>query len=126
LDLNDKRGQNEMLLEWERQLAQQPLSAGQIMDKMEQAMRLLSGIEFFAFRLRTGDDASCLNLYKPRDQRMRLLGTPQRLIQRGGFRFAGARAQTREQKENPWLLLDEPLQEEDGKKVIPVIGEQNS
>jgi hypothetical protein len=126
-DLNEKPGRQAMLAELERQYAELPqMSPAQAKEKIERARTLLTGIEFFGFRLRAGDDASCLNLYKPRDQRVRLLGTPERLIHRGGFRFASTKAQTREQKENPWLLLDEPLQEEDGKKVIPVVGEQNS
>jgi hypothetical protein len=65
----------------------------------------LEGVTFFPFRLRAGDDASCLNLYQPR--RPRLLGVPGSLIRRGGFRFAGTEAGTAEQQANPWLLLQQ-------------------
>jgi ABC-type antimicrobial peptide transport system permease subunit len=41
----------------------------------------------YALRSVAGDDASCLNLYRP--QRPRLVGASDELIARGGFRFAG-------------------------------------
>ncbi len=49
---------------------------------------LLSGSKFFAFRLRPGEDASCLNVYQTRLPT--ILGVPKALIDRGGFRFIGA------------------------------------
>jgi ABC-type antimicrobial peptide transport system permease subunit len=73
------------------------------------------------FRLRTGDDASCLNLYEPRQPR--LLGVPPSLIRRGGFRFADSGAQTAEDKANPWRLLDQPVAEGD---PIPVFADANT
>ncbi|HEY1858766.1 MAG TPA: FtsX-like permease family protein, partial [Gemmataceae bacterium] len=127
LDLNDKAGRQAMLNDLDRQFAELPqLSPDQRKDKISEARTLLSNIEFFPFRLRSGDDASCLNLYQPRDQQVRLLGTPARLIERGGFRFAASAAQTPEQRDNPWRLLNESLGDFDGKKVLPVVGEQNS
>jgi ABC-type lipoprotein release transport system permease subunit len=65
----------------------------------------LRGVTFFPFRLRAGDDASCLNLSQPR--RPRLLGAPDGLIRRGGFRFAATQATSAEQRANPWLLLEQ-------------------
>jgi putative ABC transport system permease protein len=79
-------------------------------DKVQQA---LADVEFYAFRVRQGDDASCLNLYQPR--RPRLFGVPHALIERGGFHFADVAARTH----NTWLLLEEP--QPDG--AIPVFGE---
>jgi ABC-type antimicrobial peptide transport system permease subunit len=86
-------------------------------DKAQQA---LHGVEFYAFRVRQGDDASCLNLYQPRQPRV--FGVPQALIQRGGFRFASTEARTPEQRANPWLLLEAPAA--DG--AISVFGEANT
>jgi ABC-type lipoprotein release transport system permease subunit len=60
-------------------------------------------VTFYPFRLRAGDDASCLNLYQPR--RPRVLGVPESLIERGGFRLAASEARTNQERANPWLLL---------------------
>ena len=68
------------------------------------------------FRLLPGEDASCLNLYRP--QKPRILGASHGFIERGGFRFQGTTAA----KENPWELLEHEL--EPG--VIPAIGDYNS
>jgi len=70
----------------------------------------------FPFRLLPGEDASCLNLYRP--QKPRILGASKDFIERGGFQFQGTTAA----KENPWELLEDEL--EPG--VIPVIGDYNS
>ncbi|NOT62101.1 MAG: FtsX-like permease family protein [Acidobacteria bacterium] len=75
-------------------------------------------IKLTRFRLRPGDDASCLNLYAPRNPR--LLGVPQDFVQQGRFTFASSLAQTPEEKANPWLLLNAQALE------IPVIGDANS
>lgn len=70
------------------------------------------------FRLRPGDETSCLNLYAPRTPRV--VGAPQDVIRRGGFRFQSSNAQSDEEKENPWLLLN--VTYEDG--TIPAIGDE--
>src|SRR5207253_1506502 len=54
----------------------------------DKARSELQDVSFFPFRLRAGDDASCLNLYQPR--RPRLLGVPHALVERGGFQFSAA------------------------------------
>jgi hypothetical protein len=64
---------------------------------------MLQATSVCAFRVRAGDDASCLNLYQA--TRPRVLGVPDNLIDRGGFRFSSTLATTPEQKTNPWLLL---------------------
>lgn len=71
-----------------------------------------------AFRLRAGDEASCLSLYQAREPR--LLGATNKFIARGGFRFAASLAESDEQRANPWHLLNVPLA--DG--AIPVIGDE--
>ena len=77
---------------------------------------LLDQARFIPLRVLPGEDASCLNLYKPESPRV--LGVPEALRQRGGFTFQ----QTSTQVENPWTLLSEDL----GADVIPAIGDYNS
>lgn len=77
-------------------------------------------VNFSRFRVRPGDDASCLNLYEPRDPR--ILGAGEAFIESGRFSFQGSAAQTKEERENPWLLLNRELSE----GVVPVIADANS
>ena len=72
--------------------------------------------QIFPFRILPGEDASCLNLYRP--QKPRILGVSADFIERGGFQFQ----ETTVTKENPWELLEDEL--EPG--VIPAIGDYNS
>ncbi|MFM7056822.1 MAG: FtsX-like permease family protein [Planctomycetota bacterium] len=76
----------------------------------------------FSFRMRPGEDASCLNLFQT--QLPTLLGARPEFINRGGFRFADTPG------DNPWRLLQAPA---DSVKVgdaelpaIPVIGDLNT
>ena len=68
------------------------------------------------FRLRPGDDASCLNLYRP--QSPRLLGATDAFMKENRFSFAKTSTPT----EEPWLLLNQRF--EDG--AVPVIGDATS
>jgi hypothetical protein len=72
------------------------------------------------FRLRSGDDASCLNLYRPRNPRV--LAPTGDFLERGGFAFGRTLASTPEERTNPWLLLGKAFP--DG--AVPVVGDQNS
>ncbi|MFN0108862.1 MAG: FtsX-like permease family protein [Blastocatellia bacterium] len=75
------------------------------------------------FRLRPGDDASCLNLYAPRSPRV--LGVTDDFIKANRFSFASSLAETDEQKSNPWLLLNrQPAT--DNQQPIPAIADANS
>ena len=67
------------------------------------------------FRLRPGDDTSCLNLYQPR--RPRILAPPATFLRSAHFPFQGASEQT-----NPWLLLESKL----AGGAIPAIADANS
>jgi len=78
------------------------------------------GMTIHTFRLRSGDDASCLNLYRP--QNPRVLAPTGDFLHRGGFRFGPTLASTPEESANPWLLLERELP--DG--AIPVMGDANS
>ena len=74
----------------------------------------------FSLRVRPGEDASCLNLYRP--SRPTLLGATAELIERGGFAFQDTLAESAKEIEHPWKLLDK--EREDG--AIPVFGDANS
>lgn len=80
----------------------------------------LAGVKFTRFRLRPGDDASCLNLYQPRNPR--ILGAPESFIKESRFAFQSSLAKTDGEKTNPWSLLDQQL----GDGAAPVIADANS
>lgn len=75
---------------------------------------------FTRFRVRPGDDASCLNLYKPTAPT--IVAPEKGFIEEGRFTFAGSLAQTDEERANPWRLLQRPVT--DG--PIPVIADATS
>ena len=78
----------------------------------------LADAKVVPFRLREGDEASCLNLN--RAQTPRLLGVdPKLLVERSAFGFSQSLA---DKKANPWDLLETS----DGTDAIPVIGDMNT
>jgi ABC-type lipoprotein release transport system permease subunit len=77
-------------------------------------------ITFEPFRLLPGDDASCLNLYEPKNPR--ILAPTDAFLSQGRFAFQTARTTTDAERANPWLLLTH--EEADG--AIPVIADANS
>jgi putative ABC transport system permease protein len=80
----------------------------------------LKDVSFTRFRVRAGDDASCLNLYQPRNPR--IVAPDEEFIRSGRFTFQASLANTSAERENPWLLLNE----ETADGAIPVIGDANS
>ncbi|MBI1897384.1 MAG: FtsX-like permease family protein [Acidobacteria bacterium] len=79
-----------------------------------------AGVRFVPFRLRPGDDTSCLNLYQPRDPR--IIAPPAAFVRERRFDFAASLAETAEQRANPWLLLESAP----GGGVIPAIADATS
>ena len=73
------------------------------------------GVRFVSFRLRPGDDASCLNLYRPRNPR--ILAPPAAFLRGARFAFQNAAGQS-----SPWLLLESKLPG----GAIPAIADANS
>jgi len=73
----------------------------------------------YAFRTLPGDDASCLNLYRP--EKPRLLGVSESFVERGGFTFQEMLDPPAEPS-GPWELLEQPL--EGG--VVPAVADWNS
>ena len=79
-----------------------------------------SRIRFTRFRLRPGEDASCLNLYRPTAPT--ILAPEPGFIESGRFTFAGSLAETDAERANPWRLLQRSLPEGE----VPVIADATS
>ncbi len=77
---------------------------------------LLDSVQLVPFRLRPGDDTSCLNLYQA--LRPRILAPPATFLRSARFAFQRAGGQTK----NPWLLLESKL----AGGAIPAIADANS
>ncbi|NQV28426.1 MAG: FtsX-like permease family protein [Rhodopirellula sp.] len=75
---------------------------------------LLEQMQTYSFRVRPGENASCLNLYQT--TLPTILGVPDDLLARGGFRFVDQR------KADYWKLL--ATDRDDGR--IPVLGDMNT
>jgi ABC-type lipoprotein release transport system permease subunit len=86
----------------------------------QEETQALADVSFTRFRLRPGDDASCLNLYQPRNPR--ILAPAPAFIADNRFTFADSLAATDAERANPWLLLERDLP--DG--AIPVVADANS
>jgi len=91
--------------------------------------KLLAGHAIVSLRVKPGDDASCLNLYQPRQPRV--LGVTEPLVRRGGFAWGATAAETPDERENPWLLLDRALADDkpiegDEPHVVPVVLDANT
>ena len=72
------------------------------------------------FRVRPGEDTSCLNLYQAKDPR--LLAPDDAFVAEGRFRFGRTMADTEAEEANPWLLLDRVF--DDG--AVPTIADATS
>jgi ABC-type lipoprotein release transport system permease subunit len=78
------------------------------------------------FRVRPGDDTSCLNLYEVGNPR--ILGARTSFLAAGRFAFQRSIAATDAERANPWLLLDREVDagNEGAASVVPVIADANS
>ena len=79
-----------------------------------QDAKLLERMLVMRFRVKPGEEASCLNIYQT--ELPTVLGVPDEMIERGGFKFVGA------DRKNPWTILEGKNQ--DGS--IPVLGDMNT
>ena len=75
---------------------------------------------FTRFRVRPGDDASCLNLYRPTSPT--IVAPERRFIDDARFTFSASLAATDAERANPWLLLRRPV--DDG--PVPVVADATS
>jgi hypothetical protein len=76
----------------------------------------LSGVRVVPFRLRPGDDTSCLNLYQPRNPR--ILAPPPAFLRTARFAFQSVDGSA----PNPWLLLES----KPAGGAVPAIADANS
>jgi ABC-type antimicrobial peptide transport system permease subunit len=77
----------------------------------------LEGARLARFRMKPGEDASCLNLYRP--ERPTLVAPTAEFLREDRFAFQKSLAASAEERANPWLLLERDA--EDG--AIPVIAD---
>jgi ABC-type lipoprotein release transport system permease subunit len=80
----------------------------------------LQNVHVDRFRVRPGDDTSCLNLYQPKNPR--IIAATADFINSGRFAFSSSLAESPEERANPWLLLMRDY----GDGVVPVITDANS
>ena len=80
----------------------------------------LEDVTLTRFRLRPGEDASCLNLYQAKDPRV--LAATDAFASLGRFSFAGTLAETPDEVDNPWQLLHREF--DDG--AVPAIADATS
>lgn len=97
-----------------------PLMAESILPLFRENIPSVAGVSFVPFRLKPGEDVSCLNLYQP--QNPKILGAPEAFLHMGRFRFQDSLGKTAEQKRNPWMLLESSAADD----VIPAIADANS
>ena len=80
----------------------------------------LTGTRIARFRLRPGDESSCLTLYQPKNPR--IVAPEASFLAERRFTFAASLATTPDEHANPWLLLNRRFQ--DG--AIPAIADATS
>jgi putative ABC transport system permease protein len=80
----------------------------------------LSNTTITRFRLRPGDEASCLTLYRPTNPR--IIAPEPRFFDQARFSFASSLTSSAEEQANPWLLLKRTF--DDG--AIPAIADQTT
>lgn len=83
---------------------------------------LPEGTKVYGFRMKPGQDASCLNLFQATVPT--LIGATPEFIERGGFRFADTPVDT--PVENAWNKLNKPDFAKPVLPKIPVIGDMNT
>lgn len=81
----------------------------------------LEGVSLARFRARRAEDASCLNLFEPREPTV-LAPSPD-FVDEGRFAFAATLDASPQEQANPWMLLE---RERDADGVIPVIADAGS
>ena len=87
---------------------------------LDSADEVLSTTPITRFRLRPGDETSCLTLYRPTNPR--IIAPEPRFFDETRFSFASSLAETAEDIANPWRLLHRTF--EDG--AIPAIADQTT
>jgi ABC-type antimicrobial peptide transport system permease subunit len=81
---------------------------------------VLSGVHITRVRLRPGDEASCLTLYKPMNPR--IIALESSFVDEARFTFGASLATTPEDRANPWRLLNRTF--EDG--AVAAVADQTT
>ncbi|MCB1056803.1 MAG: ABC transporter permease, partial [Acidobacteria bacterium] len=83
---------------------------------------LWQDVRVYSLRRLPGDDASCLNLYRPESPQV--LGVSRAFRDRGGFHFHATASPT----DDPWSLLDEDLDTDEitGAPLVPAVADFES
>ncbi len=81
---------------------------------------VLDDLHVSRFRLRPGDESSCLTLYRPSNPR--IVAPEDGFIEQARFSFASSLAASEDERANPWRLLQRRF--DDG--AIPAIADQTS
>ena len=81
---------------------------------------ILTAARISRFRLRPGDETSCLTLYRPTNPR--IIAPEPRFLDEPRFSFAASTASTADEIANPWRLLNKTF--EDG--AVPAIADQTT
>ena len=89
-------------------------------DELGLAAEELDGVSITRFRLRPGDETSCLTLYRPTNPR--IVAPESRFLESPRFTFAASMASSADEIANPWRLLNRTF--EDG--AIPAIADQTT
>ena len=88
----------------------------------------LAATEVVAFRVREGEDASCLNLYRP--SQPRVLGAPPALAEQSNFTWAGVADPSlaaADAVSSAWPLLEQDLgNDAHGRPIVPAILDANT
>lgn len=87
---------------------------------LDTADDIVSSVHVTRFRLRPGDETSCLTLYKPANPR--IIAPEAAFLDEPRFTFASSMAQSAEEIANPWRLLNRTF--DDG--AIPAIADQTT
>lgn len=122
-DLNDPAGRKEIQFGLRDSYQKNPnIDGPERIAKSQRETAKLDGVAIHRFRVQSGDDASCLNLYQA--SRPRLFGVPDSIIERGGFSFSATLAE----KDNPWKQLRSHAERgsASGSEPVPCIVEQNT
>jgi ABC-type antimicrobial peptide transport system permease subunit len=80
----------------------------------------LAQVRFTRFRVRAGEDVSCLNLYRPTNPT--IVAPEAGFIEGNRFTFASSMAESDNERANPWLLLRRQF--DDG--AVPVVADATS
>jgi ABC-type lipoprotein release transport system permease subunit len=87
---------------------------------------LPADVQLYGFRLRQGDDVSCLNLYQP--LKPRILGVSEAMMQRGGFSLVAPAEMNTTERQNPWILLKKNLPPPEGgtERIVPIFADDHT